>query len=394
MNKKILTLAIAGALVPFALPVTATAGVTISGYANASVDSLDSGTVSNGNSYSGSYISSNASNLVISGDTDLGGGLKALFSAQTFLSFGSDNAPAGFSYDQFSNGNTYAGLEGGFGTIAAGRNDSPMKQLGRAVDLFGNEIGDSRNIISADPGVKLKTTSGGTAAASYGFDERPGHTLFYVSPDLGGVTVKAAYTLENSALDNPSGGTVGSGTPSAPTTAPPTYKGSESSVSAVYSQGILLGGLAYEYHSAAVYGASNAETALRAAGAIDFDPVRVTALYQHDSDLSGVSSASRNVWGLGVAYTFIPDYAVKAQYYDAANVGGTSDTAAHMVAVGLTHTFSKNASAYLDYVKTTNDANAGYNAFAGGHGNTVLTPAPSVDGSDPHGVSLGMIYTF
>ncbi len=369
MNKKILTLAIAGALVPFALPVTATAGVTISGYANASVDGLNNGAATNAKS--GSFISSNATNLVIGADTDLGGGLKALFSAQTFLSLGSDNNPI-TPADQFSNGNTYVGLEGGFGTIAAGKNDSPMKQLGRAVDLFGNEIGDSRNIISGP-------------SPSYGFDQRPGHTLFYVSPDFGGVTVKAAYTAENSVTDttNPPGSLIATATPAG--------KGSESSVSAVYSQGIVLGGLAYEYHSAGVYAAHDAETAVRAAGSVDFDPVRVTALIQHDTDLSGVGSASLNVWGLGVAYTFIPDNAIKAQYYHANNVGGTSNTGAHMLAVGLTHAFSKNASAYLDYAKTTNDSAATYNAFAGGHGNTTGLVS---DGSDPHGISLGMIYTF
>ncbi|MDA8420871.1 MAG: porin, partial [Pseudomonadota bacterium] len=303
MNKKLLTLAIAGALVPFALPATAMAGVTISGYAHVSADSLNSGTISNGHSYGGSYLSSNASNLVISGDTDLGGGLKALFSAQTFLSLGSANNP-GFS-DTFSNGNTYAGLEGGFGTVAAGRNDSPMKQLGRAVDLFSNEIGDSRNIITKPAG------------SSAGFDERPGHTVFYVSPDLGGVTVKAAYTMENSSIDAATANTL--------TSVTPTGKGSATSVSAVYNQGPLLAGLAYEYHSASIYGTNNAESAMRAAASFNFDPVRVTALYQHDSNIAGVSSASLNVWGLGVAYTFIPDYAVKAQYYGAANVGGTNN---------------------------------------------------------------------
>ena len=380
MNKKLLTLAIAGALVPFALPATAMAGVTISGYAHVSADSLNSGTTTNGHSYGGSYLSSNASNLVISGDTDLGGGLKALFSAQTFLSMGSANTAA-FS-DTFSNGNTYAGLEGSFGTVAAGRNDSPMKQLGRAVDLFGNEIGDSRNIISGVGGND--------------FDLCPGHTVFYVSPDLGGVTVKAAYTMENSATNAINRGptlTLLSPDPGASVAG----KGSATSVSAVYNQGPLLAGLAYEYHSASIWGTSNAESATRAAASFNFDPVRVTALYQHDSNIAGVSSASLNVWGLGVAYTFIPDYAVKAQYYGAANVGGTNNTGAHMVAVGLTHTFSQNASAYLDYAKTYNQTSADYgvsNTWAG-HGNAVILPLGTTGtGANPYGVSLGMIYTF
>ncbi|MDA8420109.1 MAG: porin, partial [Pseudomonadota bacterium] len=389
MNKKLLTLAIVGVLTPAAVCATAMADVTISGYANVSVDSMKNG-ASGAAERSGSYVSSNASNIDINANTDIGNGMKALFSSQTFVSLGSDNNPpagnaAGFSYDQFSNGNTYAGLEGGFGMIAAGRNDSPMKQLGRAVDLFGNEIGDSRNITSG-----ANVSPLGVASGANHFDLRPGHTVFYVSPDLGGVTVKAAYTMENSAVDaSPSGGLGGV------SAVPPAGKGSATSVSAVYNQGPLLAGLAYEYHSASTYASlsSSAESAIRAAASLNLDPVRVTALYQHDSNISGTSSASLNVWGLGVAYTFIPDYAVKAQYYGAANVGGTNNTGAHMVAVGVTHTFSPNASAYLDYAKTYNQTSADYGMAGGGHGNVVLTPVAGT-GANPYGVSLGMIYTF
>ncbi len=377
MNKKLLTLAIAGAL---AVPMTAMADVTVGGNVNVSVDSMKNG-ASGTAEHSGSYVSSNSSNIDINASTDIGGGMKALFSSQTFVSLGSDNNPAavnaaGFNFDQLSNGNTYAGLQGSFGTVAAGRNDSPMKQLGRAVDLFGNQIGDSRNIISAPAYTGAPT--------SYGFDQRPGHTLFYVSPAFFGVTVKAAYTLENS---NSSGAGL-SGTP----TQTPLHKASETSASVAYSQGGLLAGLAYEYHSSSTYApSSNAEKAIRAAGSYTFSfPLRIAALVQQDSDLSGVSGAKRNVFGLGVSYQFIPNYGVKVQYYDAGKVDGTVNTGGKMAAVGVFHDFNKNAEVYLDYAKTTNDAAGMYNAFGGGHGNTVGTVA----GENPSGASIGMIYTF
>ncbi len=381
MNKKLLTLAIVGVLTPAAVCATAMADVTISGYANVSVDSMKNG-ASGAAERSGSYVSSNASNIDINANTDIGNGMKALFSSQTFVSLGSDNNPpagnaAGFSYDQFSNGNTYAGLEGGFGMIAAGRNDSPMKQLGRAVDLFGNEIGDSRNIITSSAAAGAKGV--------YGFDERPGHTLFYVSPQFFGMTVKAAYTLENS--NTTLGGT--SGTP----TQTPTSKASETSASVAYNNGGLLVGLAYEYHSSGLYGTTNAENAVRVAGSYTFSfPLRLVALVQQDKDIGGVSGVKRNVFGIGASYEFIPNYGVKLQYYDAANTDGlaTSSNSGKMAAVGVFHNFSKNAEVYLDYAKTTNGTNAAYNAFAGGHGNTVGTVA----GENPSGASLGMIYTF
>jgi len=382
MNKKLLALAIAGALAPLAVPMTAMADVAIGGTMHVSADSLNGGGVVAGKGNGkGTYISSNSSNIMISGSTDIGDGMKALFMSQTYLSLGSDSNPpvgnpAGFVYDQFSNANTYAGLSGDLGMAAFGRNDSPMKQLGRAVDLFSSEMGDSRSITNAP--------SYAGAPTSYGFDERPGHTVFYVSPAFAGVTVKAAYTMENSVVTTATGGLSGTSAQI------PAGKGHETSVSAVFNQGPVIAGLAYENHNSSMYGATHAENALRLAGSFNFSPVRVAVLVQHDDDLSGVSGASRNVFGVGVAYSFIPDYAVKAQYYNAGSVNNVPNSNGKLFAVGLTHNLSKQASVYLDYSKATNSSAASYSAFGGGHGNNP-GPAP---GKNPSGASMGMIYSF
>lgn len=364
MNKKLLTLAVGAALAAGA--VAANADLTIGGYANVSADQMNNGVSS------GSFVSSNASNVVISGSTDLGDGLSAIFSAQTFLSFGSDNNPpsaspyntAGFQYDRFGNGDTYAGMKGAFGLVAAGRNDTPMKILGRQVDLFGNEIGDSRNMIAGPNGANV-------------YDQRPGHSVFYVSPDFGGVQVRAAYSAENT--DGAAGTALGAGA-----------KSHLADLSATYKGGPLFVGAAYE--QASVAGASSQPDAVRVAGGFDFAPFKVVALYQHDANVTGggTSNGSLNVWGVGGSFTFLGNNAVKAQYYRAGDVAGIANTGAHMVAVGLTHSFTKAASVYLDYAKTTNQSAAAYTAFNPGHGNSLATAASE----SPHGVSVGMIYTF
>ncbi|MDE2089651.1 MAG: porin, partial [Gammaproteobacteria bacterium] len=68
-----------------------------------------------------------------------------------------------------------------------------------------------------------------------------------------------------------------------------------------------------------------------------------------------------------------------------------SNTGANMWALGYQHAFTKHALVYADYARTTNNSNGTYSAFGGGHGNTTGAVAA---GKDPHGVSVGMIYTF
>lgn len=378
MNKKLLILAVGAALA--AGSVTANAGMKIGGYANVSADSMNNGV------NSGSYISSNASNVVISGSTDLGNGMSAIFSAQTFLSLGSANNPAstspyndaGFQYDAFGNGDTYAGLQSNFGLVALGRNDTPMKILGRQVDLFGNEIGDSRNLTAGPNGVN-------------DFDLRPGHSAFYVSPSFAGVQVRAAYETEN-ANGAPSVTTAGED----PVTTTPLGGGPKmhmDDLSATWTGGPVFAGVAYERDS--VPNVSSQVSNLRVAAAVNFKPFKVTALVQHEANLvegagATAKTGSQNVFGIGAAFTFLGSNTVKAQYYKADDVAGVTNTGAHMVDVGFDHAFSKTTTVYVDYAKTTNQSEAGYTAFNPGHGNSM----PTAMGQSPHAVSVGMIYTF
>lgn len=372
MNKRLLSLAFGAALAAGSL--AAQAGVKIGGYANVSVDQLNSGTAS------GSFVSSNASNVVVTGTTDLGGGLTGIVSVQSFLGLGSDStlAPISSVNDKLGGGDTYAGLKSGWGMIAAGKNDSPMKILGRQLDLFGNEIGDSRNLITAD----------GAGVGTNGFDQRPGHTVFYVSPNLSGLILRLAYTAENSASDASPGASQPSNTPSG--------KAITDDFSVTYDNGPMMGGVAYEVHSMNTYAAATAaERAWRLGGSFNMSPVRVVALYQNDRNLGGVSGDNLSVWGVGAGValpgvSMVGHNTIKVQYYKTAGVSGHANSGAHMIDVGLDHAISHRATVYLDYSKVSNESGANYSDFGGGHGN-VIAVAP---GQSPHAVSAGMILTF
>jgi len=138
MNKKLLAVAVAAALVAPLAAFADSGNVTISGDMKVSVDSLDNGNTRKLNA------SSNSSHIAFAGNEDLGNGLKAVWQVDSEVAMGA----TGNGSNALSSRNSFLGLAGGFGTFVVGKHDTPVKLLGRKVDLFGDQIGDSRNLIS------------------------------------------------------------------------------------------------------------------------------------------------------------------------------------------------------------------------------------------------------
>lgn len=358
MNKKMIALALAAAFAaPAAFADTGT--VKISGYVNLSLDRLDSDTqpadptTQEDKSW---YVSSNASNIVFSGDEPLGNGLKAIWQMQNFVNFGSSPDVADGNW---TNGNSFVGLQGGWGTFLMGRNDTPMKVLGRKVDLFGNQIGDSRNLI-----------------AQGSFDARPGNIIQYNSPAWSGFQMSVQYAPDEGLKNQ-----------------------DDWSASLGYENGPLLFGLAYERHNrgTTITGTPPAlvtlsdEDAWRLGAGYSFGNTRLVGLYEKVNDLGGVANADRNVWGLGAAHKMGAN-TIKLQYYKADDRDDVGDSGASLMAVGWDYAFSKRTTAYVAYAKTKNDSNAAFSAFGGGHGDTPPTGIGA--GRDPSGLSLGLVHKF
>lgn len=134
------------------------AGVDVYGKVNVSAQQNsadnDNGTVSaappavqNGDIYDNSSIESNASRFGIKGSMDIGdNGLKAVakIEYEVFVDDGVD----GSSGDELKQRNIYGGLQGNFGTVIAGKFDTPMKESQGKVDLFNDYIlGDINNVL-------------------------------------------------------------------------------------------------------------------------------------------------------------------------------------------------------------------------------------------------------
>lgn len=350
MNKKLLALAVAAALVP-AAAMADSGNVTIYGSLHMSVDSLSDGSNRELN------VSSNSSYIGFKGNEDLGNGLKAVWQMESLVGIGQTGAANGDGSDsanRLTSRNSYLGLAGGFGTALLGKHDTPLKIVGRKADLFGDQIGDSRNLIA----------NGGIG------DLRPDNVVAYISPTISGFHGAIAYVTNNDA------------------TAAEANSTKAVSGLAMYESGPVMVAVAYEKHNVDGTGADPKEW--RLVGGYNFGDVKLVALYQSSDDLGAVDSNDRKVWGLGAAYK-MGATTIKGQYYKAGDLNGAAATDASMFALGADYSLSKRTTAYAAYAKTSNDTGASFSAFGGGHGDQVATAAA---GKDPSGFSLGLKHSF
>ncbi|QLQ02888.1 MAG: porin [Thiobacillus sp.] len=357
MQKKLIALALASA---FAAPAfAATSNVDISGQMNLSVDYLDSDNAANGGNVG---VSSNASNIIFKGSEDLGGGLNAIWQIQTYFSAGgtgNSDTFNGSAQDGVGSGNTFVGLNGGFGTVIVGKNESPVKMLSRKTDFFDTQIGNSSNLTSVD-------------TAGLGFDTRPNNQVAYTTPSMSGLSGTVAYFSAMSGVDATDAAVDGW------------------AAAGNYENGPLMLGLGYEKHNL-----SNANALLsdekvwRLAAGYAIGNFKFTGLYQKANDIAGVNSADRKVWGLGAGYN-MGNILLKAQYYEAGDLNSVSNTGAQLYAVGVDYSLSKRTKLQFAYAATDNDSGAAFSAFGGGHGDNPGTSA----GGNPTGFSMGVVHNF
>lgn len=361
MKRTVLAIAVGAAL---ATAGVAQAEVTIFGKAHLSLDSIssdDTTTAVTGNK-SYMYVSSNSSSLGFKEEEDLGDGMKAgLFFDQGITA---DKSTTAAVFDR----QTYVYLGGGFGQVTLGKVESPTKLLGRKVDLFGDQIGDSRDVIADKVG-------------SWGFDTRPPSALTYTSPNMGGVQGYVLYQPEEG-----------------------TKNGTIVSLRGDFTQGPIFVGAAYESHGKGLSTAATPkdESVIRVAGSFAMGDAKIVALFQSESNAGGNDGYDRTSYGVGGSYK-IGAGTVKGQVYMAGEMDSpgsattNDDTECTLFALGYDHAMSKKTTVYAAYAATANGKKAKCNATAGGHGSEQTT-APSAaasgkDAEDSSALSFGIIHS-
>lgn len=354
MQKKIIALAIAGlaSTAAFAQSNVTIYGVADAYYGNFSAKGTDGFSGINSGGLSGSRIG-------FRGAEDLGNGLKAVFEYELAYNLDSNStSAAAINGTAAGNGLTttrqsYVGLAGGFGTVVAGRLQTPGYYIGKFDSLASAAI-SPQAILAANRGVTIAPSSAG----------RVNNAAAYISPNFSGFSAVAAYGFGEETVNN-------------------TERESVIGLGLNYANGPLAVG--YIYHKVANVGATNVANAKfndlkeHALGAsFDFGVVKLLGSYQN-VDVTNVQNDKDKIWQVG-AVVPVGKGNVHAAYGKLARDAASSDSKSWTVA--YTHGLSKRTTAYVGYNRTTNDTLA----TAG-----ILTPAA---GGNSRGFVTGLRHTF
>ncbi len=325
----------------------------IYGRASFSVDQLDDGA-----SYKRNNLSSNASRLGFKGSKKIGN-LTGIWQVEQEIQLNLSNATSDTN-NRLASRDTFAGLKGDFGTVRAGKFDTPFKTAREPFNLFGDQLGDMRNL---------------TRVGDAKFDERLNNMLEYQSPVMNGFQAKVAYSFH-------------SGT-SATTTSGVDKKEDATSASLGYKAGGLEATLAFEN-----YGADTATTgkreATRAAVSYKLSPeLRVMGFYQTADSKTGNTDQGADVTGLGLEYMITPTVALKGQYMDRKANAANSD--ASMYTMGAEYRYDKALRFYASYASLDNGTAVKLVPWKEGR---TAAPSAGSNGKTTSGVSIGMRYDF
>ncbi|MDP1652281.1 MAG: porin [Rhodocyclaceae bacterium] len=410
MQKKIIALAVAGLMSGAAFAQT---NVTVYGAADVTFDNVkatgasnllvDIGTgpgdvpttYTNLNQPARNRVSANSSILGFKGTEDLGGGLKAVFQFEGSVA---NDSAGGFSFVRDS----FVGLAGGFGTVAAGILTGPTRGLGAAMDPFLGATGITSNtgligklggatLVGVNPYYTFPATAGNdntianeqAAMGAFGycatsgtcaslFDTRWNNAIAYISPNMAGLTVTAAYVAnENKTRADVSNKLNTWG-----------YD-----LGLRYENGPIMAGLTQNQAKVGDNAGIKA-TDTRLAAKYNFGAGTVGLLFDRVKVDIGGDSMRRNAWFIPVTFNVTAAGKIVAQYGQAGDVTDSGgNTGAKMFALGYEHSLSKRTTVKAVWSQISNEADAAYDFGVNSVGGIL-------PGADPKGFQVGVRHSF
>ena len=285
-----------------------------------------------------------SSRLGFRGVEDLGGGLKASFTLETgYCADGATDAdPYCGADNQFMSRKAFVALDGGFGSVQLGRQDSASYSHQKAVDPFGNGLaGRMGNLFAAQ--------------------KRLNNAIAYSLPSMGGFNATLAYAAGEKPGDTSASRLI------------------DTAVS--YTQGPFYVGLGYDksYDSS-----GNAKVKIANIGATyDFGMAKGYLSYQttKDDQPSGTKDENDILVGVSVPLGQGKLMASHIQHSDERNVPAPQD--AHQTGIGYIYSMSKRTQLYTSYAKVSND-----------NGGTKKVGNDSESGSGDKAFNLGVLHSF
>ena len=386
MNKKLLAVAVAGAL---SAPVVAFAqsSVTISGNIKMSLQQYKISHASAaraGTNTSQSLIHDDSSRIIFNMTEDLGGGLQAI--AQIDWRVTPDAGADAIG------GNNHVGLRSkSWGRVFFGRQD--VHYFGRESDLtVKNDLqSDSISLLAFVAGAGV--TPGGIAIAGA---TRTANIVHYRSPNWGGFYFDVAYSFNPIGVETVLGS---AGRKGYAWHANPVYEG----------RNFTLGYSYWNQRADLATGAATAAGNVNQRGDRLFGSYRWGGLHiglawdKSKVTNEGVTSlvtgsttiAKRDAWSIPVEYSWGPHW-VGGHYTKANNDKATSgiDDGAKMWAIGYNYSLSKRTSVGVTYAQISNDTGATYTPFTGNGGLGGGAPHTALPGEDPRFWSMTIRHAF
>ncbi|RKZ80093.1 MAG: hypothetical protein DRQ35_02955 [Gammaproteobacteria bacterium] len=366
MKNKILTMAVISAMLS---GTAVAAGPTLYGKIHTSVDVMDNGG-SGDSKYQETSLNSNASRIGIKGSEDIGDGMRVGYLIEWQVDMTGDGGDMAIR-------NRAVTLNGEFGTFLAGKWDSPMKTLGRKVDLFGDQVGDLRNMTSLNSGI------GGVGSVSLTtIDQRWDNVIQYRTPDMNGLNGTVAYSFDTN-TDGVSTGIDNSGD---------NQDNDAYSFNVMYDRDAYMVGLGYEHTDSNGINStwSEDQKAWRLAASYDITPnLDILASYTDINNFGFNKDLDTEVATLGTSYS-LGNNKLKLQYAVRDDFNGYSDTGSKMITVGADHNMSKRTTIYAAYSRMDNDDMSGNTPWLASHDTSALGSF----GDDADVLSLGIVHKF
>ncbi len=333
------------------------AAVEIYGRANLALESLDNG------EDRGLNVSSNSSRIGFKNETQIVEGLKGFFQLEQEVRF--DNGSG-----TFATRDTYAGLQGSFGSVRLGFFDTPLKKIRAETDFFNDQIGDARNLSRLNNTTIIPAVAP-AVPVNGDFDTRFFNGIIYTTPTFGGgFTVDLHHSTNNNGT----------------TTNPPDDQSTANSFGVTYKAGDLYVSFANESDEG-----RNDSEATRLGAKYTLGSLTLAALFQQATlkplAVPAADEVDIDTLGFGASYKLTENTVLKGQLYTLSD--DRDDRDAQLIAIGVDHSLSKQFRLQFAYAATDNDELANYRATAGGHGDQI---APLAAGDDVSGISAGIRY--
>lgn len=290
------------------------ADVTIYGRAHLATSYLDDGA-----DYSAANFSSNSSRIGFRVGHELRPGVRGLIQLEGGVNFSNTED------ESFTSRDSFAGLEGDWGLLRGGRFNTPNKVVRGRVDLFGDQVGETRNIVRGN--YRLDPSDSDTALE--GFDERFRRGIAYRTPMVGGFFADVHYSFDTASSANAADGN----------------ENDAWSASVTYHDGPLYAAVAHERWNREQ--GDDERDVTRFAAYYDVAAFRLTGFAQTASD------PDDNAYGAGVRYALRSDVHLKGQYYWLDADDGDFD--ADMIAMGVDYRYSPELQFYVNYARIDND---------------------------------------